>query len=523
MTALMRRLDTKETSSEDPVVLPGLVTKGDRIAGRYRVEKLLGVGSSGFVVSARHVYSRRRVTLKIFSADASARPMSRGRHLVAAQVVSKLQGPHVARIVDTGFTEQGIAFIASEALDGRTLAEELGVRARLPVIDSVRWVMQACEGLAEAHGAGIVHGDLKPQNLFLATCGGDVPVSSGADVDGRVLKILDFGMVRPWGDEDDASSTAWFGSPAYVAPEQLRDPQNTSARADVWALGVMIHHLISGELPFNARTVSGMFVAVMQDEPSLLQASDVPIELARVVHGCLAKDPDERTPDVATLAQMLAPFAGSGGEDSARRVAAILASQTSTTIESEPNASTSAPVEADAASGALAPSDAVLAVPALAVPVLAVPALAVPALAVPVERPNIARRSPRAMLMVMGAMMAVAVFARSTCVDSSAVERHDARNEAVGDEVLPLVSSPLDGAVREPDRAERHAGGNPAPNSRATTHRASRNETLAPLPFAAEPRPMMPSQTDGARSSLSVRENPYQVPRRPRSLNGRRK
>ncbi len=329
-------LGAKDKGNPAPIV-PGLKIKGDTIAGRYRVEKLLGAGSSGFVVAARHVYLRRRVTLKILTSTTNAYGRAQRRHLAVAHRAAALRGPHIARIVDTGFTEDGTPFVATERLEGRTLAQELAARTRLPAVSAVRWILQACEGLAEAHSAGIVHADLKPQNLFLA---GD-PTSSTADghcEDARVLKILDFGMATPVEEGGDESAAAWFASPAYLAPEQIRDPHAIDARVDIWALGVILHELISGTLPFSSDTVSGMLVAVACDEPALLAAEDVPFELARVVQACLAKDPAARPADVVTLARALAPFAGAEGSALARRVEAALSTPPPMAMTIEPNA-----------------------------------------------------------------------------------------------------------------------------------------------------------------------------------------
>jgi eukaryotic-like serine/threonine-protein kinase len=314
----------KDKSNPAPPLIPGLRIKGDTIAGRYRVERLIGAGSSGFVVAARHVYLRRRVTLKILTSTTSAHQQAQRRHLALAHQAAALRGPHVARIVDTGFTEDGTPFIATERLDGRTLAAEIAERPQLPAVEAVRWILQACEGLAEAHSAGIIHGDLKPQNLFLA---GDVSAAS-TDHGGepRVLKILDFGMATPVDTDGDEGTAAWFASPAYLAPEQIRNPQDTDARADIWALGVILYELIAGNLPFAADSVAGMLVAVAHDEPAMLATQDVPFELARVVQRCLAKDPSGRPADVATLALALAPFAGSEGIALARRVESALSS-----------------------------------------------------------------------------------------------------------------------------------------------------------------------------------------------------
>ncbi|MBX3215597.1 MAG: protein kinase [Labilithrix sp.] len=320
----MTGLGSKEKGKAAPIV-PGFKMKGDTIAGRYRIEKLLGAGSSGFVVAARHVYLRRRVTLKILTSTTTAHQQAQRHHLAAAHQAAALRGLHVARIVDTGFTEDGLPFVATERLEGRTLAEELAERTSLPPAEAVRWILQACEGLAEAHSAGVVHGDLKPQNLFLTGASDAAATDQGGE--SRVLKILDFGMATPADDREDEGTAVWFASPAYLSPEQIRDPASVDARADVWALGVILHELIAGSLPFAADTVSGMLVAVAYDEPALLVAEGVPFELARAVRACLAKEPSERPADVAVLAKVLAPFAGAEGVGLARRVDAALSTR----------------------------------------------------------------------------------------------------------------------------------------------------------------------------------------------------
>jgi serine/threonine protein kinase len=289
---------------------PGVpVRAGQVIAGTYRVEDLLGCSATAIVVTARHVHVRHPVTLKILTAYTDEQLDLVKRQVRKARVASRLRGDHVARVLDIGTTEDGMPFIATERLEGHTLATELEQRGgRLPLAEALRLGLEICEGLAEAHAVGLVHGDLKTKNLFLA--------------DG-VLQILDFGMASPMESTNDASATAWFGKPSYLAPEQITDPATVDARADIWALGVILHELISGSLPFTADTVSGVLVAVCCDAPPLL--SEVPYELARVLHRCLEKDPNDRPASVDVLAAEIGRFLGDDGSRASERVRVALA------------------------------------------------------------------------------------------------------------------------------------------------------------------------------------------------------
>ena len=267
--------------------LPGVRTKGDVVASRYRVEAILGKGTSGFVVAARHVQLRHPVRLKILTSATRAQQKIQRKFLAAAHQAASLEGRHVARVIDTGITDDDDAFIATEALDGTSLADELKVRGKVTVEEAVRWTAEACAAVGEAHASGFLHGDLKPQNVFLV--GGGV----------RTVKVADFGMNAMVDD----GSPAFFTSPAYLAPEQIRDPEHADARADVWALGVILHEAIAGSLPFAASTVSAMLVAVAFHEAAPL--ADVPPALAALVKRCLAKEPAERPANANVLGREL--------------------------------------------------------------------------------------------------------------------------------------------------------------------------------------------------------------------------
>jgi len=309
-------------------LVPGLTVRaGHTVAGKYRVEELLRSDASGVTLAARDVHLREPVLLRILASYTEGQAEQLERRLKKARIATGLKSPHVARIVDIGTTEDGMPFFAYEALDGNTLEEELAERGPLPVADATRWVLEACEGIAEAHTLGLVHGDIKPKNIVLAEPKAAARKKSPPSVrvpeaDARVLKILDFAGASPLEAISDQTNAAFCSSPAYLAPEQIQDPESADARADVWAMGVLLYELLSGTLPFSADTVAGMIVAVVYDTPVLL--TDAPYALTKIVARCLEKDPSKRPQDLYELAALLAAFAGANGILLSERVAVAL-------------------------------------------------------------------------------------------------------------------------------------------------------------------------------------------------------
>ena len=303
-----------EEAGNGPRLVPGLAVRaGQMVAGKYRIEELLGTGGSGISLRARNIHLQEPVVLKILASFTDSQSQLVKRRLERARQASRLRSAHVGRIVDIGVTSDALPYIATESLEGRTLETELEERGKLPVEEAVRWALEACAGIAEAHAAGLYHGDLKPANVFLV---------DATDARPRLLKVLDFGTTSPLEGIGDQTASTFFGSPAFVAPEQIQDPTIIDSRVDIWALGVLLYRMISGHLPFEADSVSGMIVAVVYDEPGLL--SDVPFELAQLVDRCLQKDPDKRPHDVGELADGLAEFAGRTGTRLSERVAFML-------------------------------------------------------------------------------------------------------------------------------------------------------------------------------------------------------
>jgi serine/threonine protein kinase len=288
---------------------------GEIIEGKYRVEKVLGEGGMAVVLAAHHELLDQRVAVKVLTAT-DERAIS--RFSFEAQSTARLKSEHVARVMDVGALPGGAPFMVMEYLEGCDLEELLKLHGSLPVEEAVGYVLQALEGLAQAHGLGIVHRDLKPANLFLAVH------PSGASV----IKVVDFGISKSivsrrsgtTGSVTAEHSTV--GSPAYMAPEQIRASRDVDPRADLWSLGVVLYELLCGQSPFPGESVGAIFAAVLEREAPEVstRAPGVPASLSAAVARCLRRDAAERYPNALDLARDLAPF---GPADARARVARI--------------------------------------------------------------------------------------------------------------------------------------------------------------------------------------------------------
>lgn len=298
------------------------VKEGDVLAGKYRIEQVIGVGGMGIVVSAMHLELDRRVALKFLLPQAADNDELVGRFLREAKASRKLQGEHVTQVLDVGLMDDGRAYIVMEYLDGADLGAVLKeAQADFPIADVVGWMLQTCEGLAEAHTLGIVHRDLKPGNLFLTR-----------RPDGRAhVKVLDFGISK----SIDPTSTDMLsltktemllGSPLYMAPEQMRSSKYVDERSDIWALGAISYELLTRRVPFEAETILDLCFKVAQEHCTPIEQvrPEVPPMLAAAVMRCLEKEPDARWGDIGELAMALEPFAPAEDKGSAARTVAIL-------------------------------------------------------------------------------------------------------------------------------------------------------------------------------------------------------
>lgn len=297
------------------------VRVGQVIAGKYRVERVIGEGGMGVVVAARHLALGELVAVKVIRNEHAQKTDVVTRFHREARAVAKLRSEHIARVFDVDYLDDGAPYIVMEYLDGMNLDDYLAKHGALEPTLAVSFVMQACEGVAEAHAHGMVHRDLKLKNLHL-----------GRRPDGRrVVKILDFGVVKlaaidaqRAGEPTITGSSVAVGTVQYMAPEQIQASNLVDARADVWSLGVCMYKLLTGRLPFPGDDWPQVVAAVLGRPPPRVDElrRDVPPALVDVVERALEKSLKRRYRDVAALAKALAPFGNDAG--AADRIAALL-------------------------------------------------------------------------------------------------------------------------------------------------------------------------------------------------------
>lgn len=292
------------------------ISSGDIVAGRYAVGPVIGSGGAGIVFAAEHLILKKRVVLKFLRNEPASDADMVRRFVREARATAQLRSEHVARVMDAEIIEPTLAFIAMEYLEGRDLSKVVEQDGPLPVEDAVGLMLQACEGIAEAHGRGIIHRDIKPSNLFLTRA-----------ADGtQQMKVLDFGLSKiVWSNVSLTSENCVIGSPHFMSPEQMRSSRDADARSDIWALGAVLFTLLAGVCPFPGQFLTEVCAAVLSGSSVDLRSirPQVPEALEAVILRCLSINPQDRFQTVPDLAAALQPFAPSSGSELVARIRRI--------------------------------------------------------------------------------------------------------------------------------------------------------------------------------------------------------
>ncbi len=272
-----------------------------RRLGQYRLHEPIGEGGSSTVYRAEHALLKRPTAVKVLKKHlATDEAIARFEREV--RLASRLDHPATIEIYDYGRAPDGTFYYAMEYLDGITLADLVERDGAQPVGRTALILLQVCESLREAHGLGLVHRDIKPQNVMLCRRGGE------ADV----VKVLDFGIAKELDAADARDLTQHanvLGTPLYMAPERLRDPADADARADIYAVGVLCFLLVTGKRLFDAPYQPALIEAILSTPaPRLAQSAPgpVPAALDALVAACLEKDREARPADVGMLIDVLA-------------------------------------------------------------------------------------------------------------------------------------------------------------------------------------------------------------------------
>ena len=286
----------KEGRAGEPIG-PGTI-----LDGKYEILRLIGAGGMGAVFAARHRLLDDTVAIKVLQGkhvldEDVTRFLREGRTAVS------IKGEHGVRIHDVGTLPSGLPYLVMEYLEGEDLGRVVLARGKLPVDFVIACMMQVCEVLAEAHGKGIVHRDIKPQNIFLLR----------GEPHGPKVKVLDFGLAKVISSELAAASLAGtidgalLGSPHFMSPEQIRSARTVDTRTDVWSLGATMYKLLTTEPPFTAPSVQRLLVEILMSPPKPLRLArtDVSEALEHVVMRCLSKPVEDRFATVAEVGAAL--------------------------------------------------------------------------------------------------------------------------------------------------------------------------------------------------------------------------
>ncbi len=282
------------------------IQPGTLLLDKYRVIETVGVGGMGVVLSVQHINLGTRMAIKLLLPQLMSNEALVKRFLREARAATRIQGEHVARVLDVDTLPDGLPYMVMEYLEGWDLARHIAEGRRFTIPEAIECIRQAAEALAQAHEVGIIHRDIKPANLFL--------IESGSKA---LVKVLDFGISKMVEDGDDAGAvgltktTTVLGSGLYMSPEQMRSAKNVDHRTDIYALAVCLYELLTHSHPYDADSFGELCIRVSTEEPEPIRKHrpDVSEALAQVIAKGYAREPHDRYETVAEFAAALAPHA----------------------------------------------------------------------------------------------------------------------------------------------------------------------------------------------------------------------
>jgi serine/threonine protein kinase len=266
-----------------------MIDVGSVVNGKYRLVRLVGDGGMGSVYEALHTGLGTRVAIKVLHPDLARRTGLVERFLQEARVSAQIRSPYVVQVTDVDRTADGHAYIVMELLEGEPLSAVLDRQHRLPVPTACEYTLQILQALEAAHALGVIHRDLKPENVFVTFAAGR-----------PILKLIDFGIAKTKRTDPQAKNLTVagvvMGTAEYMAPEQARSADKVDARADIYAVGVMLYEMIAGSRPVRGDDARVIALKVERGEviPLVQAAPDVPRELAGLVHRAMAGRPELR-------------------------------------------------------------------------------------------------------------------------------------------------------------------------------------------------------------------------------------
>ena len=295
------------TSTLCPIDGAGLQTTedshiGEILAEKYLIEELIKTGGMGSVYRGKHVLMDKRVAIKVLRPSLAVDDAVVARFSREAKAASRISHPHAVNVTDFGESENGVVFLVMEYLDGRTLKQVIKDEGAMSLERTTEVVRQVAGALDAAHEQGVIHRDLKSDNIMLSQTNG-----------GEWAKVLDFGIAKiqqPEGarDIDITAANLVIGTPQYMSPEQCSQSGPIDARSDVYSFGIIIYEMLAGRVPFTGESPTVIMMKQVQDEPPSISEArpDLPAAVAQLISRALAKEPNDRFQSAGELSKALA-------------------------------------------------------------------------------------------------------------------------------------------------------------------------------------------------------------------------